>query len=91
VAPFPIIDLLVAGLELDATGAHVHQQEEESVQQLHGEVISLQLAPVPLLLGALRLPVAEEQQAAGLRGAKVEGDGAGLLGVPSDPGFWTCC
>ncbi len=83
VAPLSVVHLLVAGLELDAAGAHVHQQVEKAVQQLHGEVVGLHLTAGPLLFAALGLAVAEQQQAAGLGGAEVEGDGAGLLGVPA--------
>lgn len=86
VAPLAVVHLLVAGLEFDAPGAHVHQQVEKAVQQLHGEVVGLHLAARPLLFAALRFAVAEQQQAAGLGGAEVEGDGAGLLGVPARQG-----
>lgn len=81
-APFPVIDLLVAGLQLCFSGAHVNQQVQIPVQQLHGEVISLQLPAGLLLFGALRAAVAEQKESAGLRGTEVEGDGARLLGVP---------
>uniref|UniRef100_A0A8C9SG15 Uncharacterized protein n=1 Tax=Scleropages formosus TaxID=113540 RepID=A0A8C9SG15_SCLFO len=86
VTPLAIVDLLVAGLHLDAAGAHVHEQVEEAIEQLDGEVVGLELAVGTLLLGALQAAVAEEQQAAGLRGAEVEGDGACLLGVPPGEG-----
>uniref|UniRef100_A0A3Q3L3Y3 Uncharacterized protein n=1 Tax=Labrus bergylta TaxID=56723 RepID=A0A3Q3L3Y3_9LABR len=81
-APFPIIDLLVAGLQLCFPRAHINQQVQIPVQQLHGKVISLQLPAGLLLLGSLRAPVAEQQEAAGLCGAEVERDGSRLLGVP---------
>lgn len=81
-APIPVIDLLVAGLQLCFPGAHVNQQVQIPVQQLHGEVISLQLPTGLLLFGALRSAVAEQQESAGLRGAEVKGDGARLLCVP---------
>lgn len=80
VAPLAVVQPLVTGLHLDAAGAHVHDQVEESVQQLDGEEVG------PLLLvrrRPLQAAVAEEQQAAGLRGAKVKGYGACLLCVPS--------
>lgn len=86
VAPFPVIDLLVAGLQLCFSRAHINQQVQVPVQQLHGEVISLQLPTGLLLFGALRTAVAEQQEAAGLRGAEVEGDGPRLLGVPLGQG-----
>lgn len=80
VAPLAVVQPRVTGLHLDAPGAHIHDQVEESVHQLEGEEVG------PLLLVRLRplqAAVAEEQQAAGLRGAKVKGYGACLLGVPS--------
>lgn len=80
VAPLAVVQPVVAGLQLDAPGAHVHDQVEEPVHQLDGEEVG------PLLLVGLRplqAAVAEEQQAAGLGGAKVKGYGACLLRVPS--------
>uniref|UniRef100_A0A8C5AIU4 Uncharacterized protein n=1 Tax=Gadus morhua TaxID=8049 RepID=A0A8C5AIU4_GADMO len=74
VAPLPVVDLLVAGLQLGLAGAHVYEQVQVPVQQLHGKVVRLQLPARLLLLGTLGPPVAEEQQAAGLGGAEVEGD-----------------
>lgn len=91
VAPFTIIDLLVAGLQLSFSRAHVDQQVQIPVQQLHGEVIGLQLPTRPLLFGALWAAVAEQQEPAGLGGAEVKGDGPCLLGVPlgqGDVGLW---
>lgn len=81
-APIPIIDLLVAGLQLCFPRAHVNQQVQIPVQQLHCEVISLQLSAGLLLFGALRSAMAEQQESAGLRGAEVKRDGARLLCVP---------
>ncbi len=81
-APFPVIDLLVAGLQLCLPGAHINQQVQIPVQQLHGKVISLQLPAGLLLFRALRAAVAEQQESAGLCGAEVEGDGSCLLCVP---------
>lgn len=81
-APIPIIDLLVASLQLCFPRAHVNQQVQIPVQQLHCEVISLQLPAGLLLFGALRSAVAEQQESTWLRGAEVKGDGARLLCVP---------
>lgn len=81
-APFPVVDLLVAGLQLCFSRAHINQQVQIPIQQLHGKVISLQLPTGLLLFGALRAAVAEQQESAGLRSAEVEGDRARLLGVP---------
>uniref|UniRef100_A0A8C4IFB3 Uncharacterized protein n=1 Tax=Dicentrarchus labrax TaxID=13489 RepID=A0A8C4IFB3_DICLA len=90
-APLPIIDLLVAGLQLCFPRAHINQQVQIPVQQLHSKVISLQLPTGLLLFGTLRAAVAEQQEATGLRSAKVEGDRACLLGVPlgqGNKGLW---
>lgn len=81
-APFAVIDLLVAGLQLCFSRAHIDQQVQIPVQKLHGEVIGLQLPAGLLLFGTLRAAVAEQQEAAGLRGAEVERYGACLLCVP---------
>lgn len=85
-APFPVIDLLVAGLQLCFSRAHINQQVQIPVQQLHGKVISLQLPTRLLLFGALRAAVAEQQEATGFRSAEVEGDRTRLLGVPLGQG-----
>uniref|UniRef100_A0A3B1IWX2 Uncharacterized protein n=1 Tax=Astyanax mexicanus TaxID=7994 RepID=A0A3B1IWX2_ASTMX len=87
-APLAIVHLLGAGLHFDAAGAHVHQQIQETLQQLHGEEVH----PGPALSGSLHSSVAENQQAVGLCGAEVEGDGSGLFAVPagkSDVGSWS--
>uniref|UniRef100_A0A3P8TE19 Uncharacterized protein n=1 Tax=Amphiprion percula TaxID=161767 RepID=A0A3P8TE19_AMPPE len=81
-APFPIIDLLVAGFELCFPGAHIDQQVQIPVQKLHGKVISLELPTGLLLFRTLRAAVAKQQKAAGLCSAEVKGDRSCLLGVP---------
>uniref|UniRef100_A0A8C8STH0 Uncharacterized protein n=1 Tax=Pelusios castaneus TaxID=367368 RepID=A0A8C8STH0_9SAUR len=86
VAPLAIIDLLVAGSHLDATRAHVQQQVEVAIQQLHGKVVSLVWALSTALPRGLEPPMAKEQQPVGLGGAEVKGDGACLLGVPLGQG-----
>uniref|UniRef100_A0A3B5AFW7 Uncharacterized protein n=1 Tax=Stegastes partitus TaxID=144197 RepID=A0A3B5AFW7_9TELE len=85
-APFPIIDLLVAGFELCFPGAHIDQQVQIPIQKLHGKVISLQLPAGLLLFRTLRAAVAEQQKAAGLCSAEVKGDRPCLLGVPLGQG-----
>lgn len=90
-APVAIIDLFVIGLQLRFPRAHINQQVQIPVQELHGKVIGLQLPPGLLLLRALGAPVAEQQESAGLGRAEVKGDGAGFLGVPlrqRDVGLW---
>lgn len=81
-APVPVIDLFVTGLELRFTGPHIDQQVQIPIQEFHGKVIGLQLPPGPLLLWPLGAAVAEQEEPAGLGRAEVEGDGAGFLGVP---------
>uniref|UniRef100_A0A8C2WPY4 Uncharacterized protein n=1 Tax=Cyclopterus lumpus TaxID=8103 RepID=A0A8C2WPY4_CYCLU len=85
-APVPVIDLLVAGLQFCFSRAHIDQQVQIPLQQLHGKVIGLQLPTGLLLFGTLRTAVAEQQESAGLRSAEVKGDGARLLGVPLGQG-----
>lgn len=90
-APFPVIDLLVAGLQLCFSRAHINQQVQIPIQQLHGKVISLQFPTGLLLFGTLRVAMAKQQEAAGLRSAEVKGDRSSLLGVPlgqGDVGLW---
>uniref|UniRef100_A0A3Q1G860 Uncharacterized protein n=1 Tax=Acanthochromis polyacanthus TaxID=80966 RepID=A0A3Q1G860_9TELE len=70
-APFPIIDLLVAGFELCFPGAHIDH---------------LQLPTGLLLFRTLRATVAEQQKTAGLCSAKVKGDRSCLLSVPLGQG-----
>uniref|UniRef100_A0A3Q1J2T6 Uncharacterized protein n=1 Tax=Anabas testudineus TaxID=64144 RepID=A0A3Q1J2T6_ANATE len=86
-APVPIIDLLVAGLQLRFARAHIDQQVQIPIQELHGKVVSLQFPARFLLFGSLRAAVAEQQETAGLCGAEVEGDGSRLLGVPLGQGY----
>lgn len=80
--PNAIIDLGLRGLHLDGSRAHVQQQVQPSVQQLHCKEVHLVVLlalGVPPVLG---LAVREEDQAIGLGGAEVKGDGAHALGVP---------
>lgn len=78
-APLAIIQPLIAGFDLDAARAHVHDEVEESVQQLDGEEVGAGLA---VGLRSVQAAVAEQQQPAGLAGAEVKRDGSRLLGVP---------
>uniref|UniRef100_A0A4W3GCI5 Uncharacterized protein n=1 Tax=Callorhinchus milii TaxID=7868 RepID=A0A4W3GCI5_CALMI len=80
--PIPVVDLLVGGFDLDAPGAHVEEEEEVAIEELHGKVVGLLGGlGTPFLLPPVA-PVAEEEEAVGFGGAEVEGDGARLLGVP---------
>lgn len=80
--PGAIVDLCLCGLDLDGAGAHVQQQVQPSIQQLHCKEVHL------VVLLALRVPpvlgfaVGEEYQPVGLRRSEVKGDGAHALGVP---------
>uniref|UniRef100_A0A3B3HQ76 Uncharacterized protein n=1 Tax=Oryzias latipes TaxID=8090 RepID=A0A3B3HQ76_ORYLA len=78
-APLAIIQTLIAGFDLDAARAHVHDEVEESIQQLYGEEVG---AGLPVGLRSVQTAVAEQQQAAGLAGAEIKRNGPRLLGVP---------
>lgn len=78
-APLAIIKPLAAGFHFDAAGAHVHDQVEETIQQLDGKEIGPGFA---LGRRPQQAAVAEQQQTTGLRGAKVQRYGACLLCVP---------
>lgn len=78
-APLAIINPLVAGFDLDAARAHIHDQVEKSLHQLDGEEVG---AGFPVGDRTLQAAMAEQQQAAGLRGAEVKGNGARLLCIP---------
>uniref|UniRef100_A0A9L0K5V9 Uncharacterized protein n=1 Tax=Equus asinus TaxID=9793 RepID=A0A9L0K5V9_EQUAS len=91
VAPLAIIDLAAGCPQLDAPRAHVQQKVEVAIQQLHGKVVgplgrAVAAGPGP---GPSPPALAEEQQPVGLRGAEVQGDGAGALGAPAgQPSSW---
>uniref|UniRef100_A0A8D3AHG3 Uncharacterized protein n=1 Tax=Scophthalmus maximus TaxID=52904 RepID=A0A8D3AHG3_SCOMX len=78
-APLAITEPRIAGSHLDAARAHIHDQVEKSVQQLHGEEVGPGL---PVGLRSLQTAMTEQQQTAGLRGAEVKRYGARLLSVP---------
>uniref|UniRef100_A0A3Q1K7D1 Uncharacterized protein n=1 Tax=Anabas testudineus TaxID=64144 RepID=A0A3Q1K7D1_ANATE len=83
VVPIAIINLLINGLGLCGSRAHIQQQVEMSIQHLNSKEIHLEsLGTLGVLRLLLRLAVAEEKKAIGLCGAEVKGDGAGLLGIP---------
>lgn len=80
--PGAVVDLGLCGLHLNGSRAHVQQQVQPSVQQLHCKEVHLVVLlalGVPPVLG---LAVGEEDQAVRLGGAEVEGDGAHALCVP---------
>uniref|UniRef100_A0A673IN88 Uncharacterized protein n=1 Tax=Sinocyclocheilus rhinocerous TaxID=307959 RepID=A0A673IN88_9TELE len=83
VAPFSVIDLFVPDFHLDAPGAHVHEQVEETFKQLHDEEVHLR----SVIFGTLWPPVAEQQEAVGFGGSEVEGHGTGFLCVPVRKGY----
>uniref|UniRef100_A0A3Q4BT50 Uncharacterized protein n=1 Tax=Mola mola TaxID=94237 RepID=A0A3Q4BT50_MOLML len=78
-APLANIQSLVTGFHLNAPGAHIHDQVQKSIQQLYGEEVGSGLS---VGLRPLQAAVAEQQQAAGLRGAEVVRYGARPLCVP---------
>ena len=80
--PLPIVDFPVDRPGLGGAGAHVQQQVEVPVQHLNGKEVHLEDLRALGVLHLLGLAVAKEEQAVGLGGAEVEGDGAGLFGVP---------
>lgn len=78
-APLAIIQSLVTGFHLDAPRAHIHDQVQNSIQQLNGKEVGPGLS---VRLRTLQAAMAEQQQATGLRGAEVKRYGARLLCVP---------
>uniref|UniRef100_A0A3Q1C5X5 Uncharacterized protein n=2 Tax=Amphiprion TaxID=80969 RepID=A0A3Q1C5X5_AMPOC len=80
--PGAIVDFSLCGLDLDGAGAHVQQQVQPSIQQLHCKevhfvvLLALRIPPV------LRFTVCEQYQPVGFGGAEIEGDGAHAFGVP---------
>ena len=80
--PGPFIDLSLCGLDLDGPGAHIQQEVQPSVQQLHREEVHLVVLLALSVPSVLRLTVGEEYQPVGLRRAEVKRDGAHAFGVP---------
>lgn len=80
--PGAVIDLRLRGLDLDGAGAHVQQQVEPSVQQLHRKEVHLVVLLALWVPAVLGLAVGEEYQPVWFRGAEVKGDGAHAFGVP---------
>lgn len=85
-APLAIVQPPAPGFHLDAPRAHIHDQVQVTVQELDGKEVGPGL---PVGLRTAQAPVAEKQQAAGLAGAEVKGDGSRPLGVP--PGQSQVC
>ncbi|KAJ0027050.1 hypothetical protein NQD34_018050, partial [Periophthalmus magnuspinnatus] len=82
VVPVPIVDLCLRRFHFDGPGAHIQQQEQPSVQQLHGEEVHL---GVLLTLGVppvLSFALGEEDEPVGFGGAEVERDRSHSFGVP---------
>uniref|UniRef100_A0A672ZAM2 Uncharacterized protein n=1 Tax=Sphaeramia orbicularis TaxID=375764 RepID=A0A672ZAM2_9TELE len=80
--PGSVVDLGLRSFDLDGARAHVQQQVQPSVQQLHGKEVHLVVFLALCVPPVLRLPVGEEYEPVGFRGAEVEGDGAHAFGVP---------
>uniref|UniRef100_A0A3Q3ENP5 Uncharacterized protein n=1 Tax=Labrus bergylta TaxID=56723 RepID=A0A3Q3ENP5_9LABR len=82
VVPGAVIDLGLSSFDFDGAGAHVQQQEQTSIQQLHRKEVHLVVLlalGVPSVLG---LTVGEKDQPVRFGGAEVEGDGADAFCVP---------
>lgn len=89
--PVAVVDLALRGLDLDSARAHVQQQEETSLQELDGEEVHLVVALAAGVPSVLGLALRVKDEAVGLGGAEVEGDGAHALGVPlgqAQEGLW---
>lgn len=80
--PVAIVDLALRGFDLDGPRAHVQQQEEAALQKFHGEEVHLVVTLATGVPSVLGLALCVEDEAIGLGGAEVEGDGAHALGVP---------
>lgn len=81
--PLAVVDLLVHCPGLGGPRAHIQQQVQVAVQHLDGKEVHLETLGTFRVFGLLLgLAVTKEQEAVGLGGAEVEGDGARLLGVP---------
>uniref|UniRef100_A0A671VF09 Uncharacterized protein n=1 Tax=Sparus aurata TaxID=8175 RepID=A0A671VF09_SPAAU len=87
--PGAIVDLCLCGLDLDGAGAHVQQQVQPSIQQLHCKEVHLVVLLALRVPPVLRFTVGEEYQPVGLRRSEVKGDGAHALGVPLRQGQGT--
>uniref|UniRef100_A0A8C6IKB8 Uncharacterized protein n=1 Tax=Mus spicilegus TaxID=10103 RepID=A0A8C6IKB8_MUSSI len=89
--PFPIIGFLLSGLHFDGARAHVKQQIQVAIKKFHSKEVNFCVLLAPDIFPFLRLPVSEENQAVGLSGAKVKGNGAHTFGVPlgqADVSLW---
>uniref|UniRef100_A0A8C9YQ21 Uncharacterized protein n=1 Tax=Sander lucioperca TaxID=283035 RepID=A0A8C9YQ21_SANLU len=84
--PGAVVDLSLCGLDFDGAGAHVQQQVQPTVQQLHRKEVHLVVLLALCVPAVLGLAVGEEYQPVGFRGAEVKGDGAYAFGVPFGQG-----
>uniref|UniRef100_A0ABI7YBF7 Uncharacterized protein n=1 Tax=Felis catus TaxID=9685 RepID=A0ABI7YBF7_FELCA len=62
--------------------AHVKQQVEVAIEEFHSKEVHLGVLLAPSILPLLGFAVSEEDQAVGLGGAEVKGDGTHAFGVP---------
>uniref|UniRef100_A0A2K6JWX0 Uncharacterized protein n=2 Tax=Rhinopithecus TaxID=542827 RepID=A0A2K6JWX0_RHIBE len=89
--PFPIIGFLLSGFHFDGARAHVKQQVQVAIKELHGKEVYFCVLLAPSILPLLGLSMSEEDQAIGLSGTEVKGDGAHTLSVPlrqTDVSLW---
>uniref|UniRef100_A0A3P8XRK9 Uncharacterized protein n=1 Tax=Esox lucius TaxID=8010 RepID=A0A3P8XRK9_ESOLU len=87
--PGSVVHLVLSGFDLDGSRAHVQQQIQPSIQQLHGKKVHLVVllpGPIPSILGLQII-----YQSVGFGGPEVKRNGAHPLGVPlgqAEVGFW---
>lgn len=80
--PFPIVGFLLSGFHFDGARAHVKQQVQVAIQEFHGKEVHFGVLLAPNILPLLGLAMSEEDQAVGLGGAEVKGDGTHAFGIP---------
>lgn len=89
--PFSIVGFLLSGFHFDGARAHVKQQVQVAIKEFHGKEVHFGVLLAPSILPLLGLAMGEEDQAIGLSGAEVKGDGTHAFGVPfgqADISLW---
>uniref|UniRef100_A0A3Q3IHZ4 Uncharacterized protein n=1 Tax=Monopterus albus TaxID=43700 RepID=A0A3Q3IHZ4_MONAL len=82
VVPGAVSDLSLCSLDLDGARAHIQEQVQPPIQQLHCKEIHLVVLLALCVPSVLGLAVGKEYQPVGLGCAEVKGDGAHTFGVP---------
>lgn len=80
--PVTVIDLSLRGLDFDGARAHIQQQVQPSIEQLHRKEIYLVVLLALCVPSVLGLTMGEEYQPVGFGCAEVKRDGAHSFGVP---------